>query len=168
MNVKVLISGLIILIGMFGVSMAANKTEIPKAVKEAFSKKYPTAEKVKWDTEENGEEATEENDEEEYEVKFKLKGNKTTAKFKTDGSWLETETNIKNADLPQAVKTAVTAQFAGYELDEAELVETPELAKAYEVKLKDKKNDAEVKALFSEDGKLLRQKVKKDDDNEGE
>ena len=161
MNVKALIAGLVLLIGMFSISMATNNTEIPKAVKEAFSKKYPTAEKVEWDDAES--------DAAEYEVEFKLKGNKSTAKFKADGSWLETETKIKKSDLPQAVKTAITAQFTGYDLDEVELVETPELAMAYEVKLKDEKNDSEVKAIFSADGKLLSQKVKNgEEENEGE
>jgi uncharacterized lipoprotein NlpE involved in copper resistance len=177
MNVKSLLLSLLIFIGIvgLGVSMTINKTEIPKAVKEAFAKKYPTAQKVEWETEENSEEATEENGEEateaageeEYEVKFKLNGIKSTAKFKADGTWLETESKIKKSDLPQAVKTAITTQFSGFGMEEAELVETPEVAKAYEVKLKDEKNETEVKAIFSPDGKLLEKKVKNEEE-EGE
>ncbi len=168
MNMKRIFFGLVILIGVFGISMTIDKTEIPKAVKEAFSKKYPTAKKVEWETEENGEEETSASMEEEYEVQFKLNGNKTTAKFKADGSWLETESELKKSDLPQMVQTAIAAQFSGYDLNEVELVETPEIAKAYEVKLENEKNDSEVKALFSPDGTLLSQKVKDKNDNETE
>ena len=102
-------------------------------------------------------------DENEWEAEFKMDGKEMSANFKADGTWAETETEIKTADLPQAVKDAIAAQFAGYEMEEASMVETPEMAAAYEVELE--KGETTIEAMFSADGTVLKQKTETEDDD---
>jgi putative PepSY-like beta-lactamase-inhibitor len=157
MKVKALITGLIAVIGLFSFTVATNKTEVPRVVKEAFAKKYPDAQKVKWEEEEEGE----------YEAEFKLMGKEMSANFKADGTWLETEVEIKTKDLPQTVKDAIATQFSGYKIEEAEQLETPDSPLSYEVSLENEKDDVELTAVFSVDGILLKKKVE-DEDDEGD
>jgi hypothetical protein len=86
------------------------KEETPAAAKAAFAAKYPTAEKVKWSVEKPGE----------YEVDFTLNKVVTSALFDAAGKFLESEVEIKEADLPPTVKAILAKDFAGYKLDEIE------------------------------------------------
>ena len=79
-----------------GFSATAQKTP-PTAVVTAFNKKFKDVKGVEWGKEKNGE----------WEAEFKNKGVEMSANFSADGKWLETETEIKFADLPVAVQTAL-------------------------------------------------------------
>lgn len=156
MKSKALIFGGILLLLVGGFSVAMAKTDVPQAVKDAFALKFPKAKAVKWEMEDEGE----------YEAEFKLDGKKMSANFATDGSWLETEMEIKEADLPQAVSVAIAAQFPGYELEEIEQVEKPGMAMVYEVELEGE--GQEIEAVFDAAGTLLHQSAEEgeeDDDN---
>lgn len=116
----------------------------PKAVSEAFMKKFPTALKVSW-----GKESLKE-----WEAEFTLNGEKISANFGQDGTWLETEQEIKASDLPKAVLSNVKIKFANWKIAEADKTETAKHGTIYEVDLKKglktkslafKANGAEVK-----------------------
>ena len=130
--------------------------EVPQQVLAAFAEKFPDATKVEWEVESDNE----------YEAEFKRNKQEFSANFRADGTWLETETEIKKKDLPAAVQQAVATQFPGYEIEEAERVETPTEAEAYEVELEKKKS--EIEALFRADGTLLQQSSgeEADEDND--
>ncbi|HMQ62249.1 MAG TPA: PepSY-like domain-containing protein [Flavilitoribacter sp.] len=132
----------------------AQKTSAPDAVNNAFKARFPTVQKVKWDKEA----------ENEWEGEFRMNGKEMSANFNADGAWLETETEIKKSGLPQAVKDAIAAQFAGYKVEEAALVETPDMASAYEVELE--KGETTIEALFKGDGTLIKQKTESEDDED--
>lgn len=158
MKFKLLIFALLASISVFACS---TEIDVPQAVKAAFAKKYPTAQKVEWEME----------DATEYEAEFKMDGKEMAANFNTDGTWLVTETEIKTKDLPQAVKDAIAKSFPNYELEEAEQMEKPGMALAYEVQLENEETDEELEAVFAADGTLLEKKIKDDedeDDDEGE
>ena len=165
MKVKALIFGIVAIIGISAMAMKSANTDnetinIPQVVQQAFSKKYPAAQKVEWE-EEKGE----------YEAEFKMDKKEMSARFQEDGSWLETETELGKKDLPESVKLAISNQFADFELEKAELLETPETPLAYEVKLEDEKNGSALKAVFAADGTILKKEVKKednDDDNDSD
>ena len=140
--------------GVLSTSCAQNKKAAPATVQAAFKAKFPTVQKAKWDME----------DENEWEAEFKMNGKEMSANFKNDGTWLETETEIETAALPQAIKDAIATQFDGYKMEEASLVETPEMAAAYEVELE--KGETTIEALFSSDGSLIKQKTEKEDDDD--
>lgn len=150
----------LVIIGFFAAfsALACSKIDIPKTIQDAFKAKYPTAQKVEWEMEDTGE----------YEAEFKLDGKEMSANFNADGTWLETETEIKIKDLPQAVKDAIVAQFPDFEVEEAEQVETPDLGLAYEVELENEETDEEMEAVFSADGTLLKKEMKQEDEDDKE
>lgn len=135
--------------------------QAPTAVLTAFQQKFPTAQAVVWEAEDEGL----------FEADFKLGKKKLSACFDEKGTWLETETAIKKSALPDAVRAAIAREFPGYEIDEAEQVETPEGMK-YEVALEKEDGDTEIEleALFSSDGKLLKQEKEEaeEEDDDGE
>ena len=110
------------------VSLSVNSQilKVPEAVLAAFKNKFPDAGGVKW----GKENATE------YEAEFKLNNTAVSANFKLDGSWVETETTISIADLPEAVSTAVTKKYPGAVITMAEKTEMPGNKIIYEVAIK--------------------------------
>ncbi|WP_367752378.1 PepSY-like domain-containing protein [Flavobacterium sp. WC2430] len=98
----------------------------PEAVKKAFAKKFPTATKVSW-----GKEAPKE-----WEADFTFEGNSISANFLQDGTWLETEKEIKAMNLPKAVLATVKSNYLDWKIAEADLTETAKNGTIYEVELK--------------------------------
>ncbi len=141
--------------GILSSSCAQGKKSAPAAVQAAFKAKFPTVQKAKWDKE----------DENEWEAEFKTDGKEMSANFSSDGTWLETETELKAADLPQAVKDAIASQFAGYKMEEASMVQTAEMAAGYEVEME--KGETTIEVLFGADGTVIKQKTESEDDEDG-
>lgn len=139
--------------GILSTSCAQGKKTAPAAVQAAFKAKFPTVQKAKWDME----------DKDEWEAEFKSGGKEMSANFKNDGTWVETETELEASALPQAVKDAVAAQFAGYKMEEASMVQTAEMAAGYEVEME--KGETTIEVLFGADGTVIKQKTEKEDDD---
>ena len=118
-------------------------TEAPKAVQQAFAKKFPTAKSVKWEKE----------NAKEYEASFTLDGAKCSANFNIEGTWLETETEIKITDLPTAVSTAIKTKYANWEIEAASKIETSSSEVKYEADIKKEKTKKEV--LLKADGTFI-------------
>jgi hypothetical protein len=117
----------------------------PKAVKDAFEKKYPTATKITW-----GKEGAKE-----WEAEFTFEGSKISANFNEDGSWVETEKEIKAADLPTAVATAIKSSYPGWSIVEADKTETAKHGTIYEADLK--KGSAKKAVAYKEDGTFVKE-----------
>ena len=98
----------------------------PKAVSDAFMKKFPTATKISW-----GKEGPKE-----WEAEFTLNGDKISANFGQEGNWLETEQEIKASSLPAAVLSNVKTKYATWKIAEADKTETDKHGTIYEVDLK--------------------------------
>ena len=113
----------------------------------AFQDKYPDAKDVEWEKESDTE----------PEAEFDLNDEEMSANFSPDGTWLETETEIKEDDLPEAVKSTLKAEFADYELEESEKIATPEYAEAYEVELEQR--EATLEVMLDNSGKVLKQET---------
>jgi len=129
--------------------------DVPSKVKDAFNKKFPQAKSVHWDNEN----ATE------WEAEFKMNGKEYSANFGTDGTWKETEHDISVKELPIAVKNTLSKTFKGYNIEDAEITETPTY-KAYEVEIE--KGETTMEVVIDEHGKILKKKVEKEEDDEGE
>lgn len=127
--------------------------DVPQKVKDAFSKKFPTAQKVKWDKEKNNE----------WEAEFKMNGKEYSANFSSEGEWKETESEIKTTELPASVKKTLETEFAGYKIEEAELAETLQ-GTFYEVEVEKDKKEFEV--VLSKDGKVIKKEESKDEDKD--
>lgn len=132
---KTIVSMLLLAI-CFTTTAMAQKTHVPAAVTKAFNSKFPAAKEVKW-----GKESAKE-----YEAEFKLNGNNVSANFKTDGSWVETETEINVADMPAAVTAAITKKYPGATISMAEKTEQPGGKVLYEtaIKVNGKKKSVEL------------------------
>ena len=104
-----------------GFIASAQKTP-PTAVVSAFNEKFQEVRGLKWDKEKNGE----------WEAEFKMKDVEMSANFSADGKWLETETEIKVADLPEAVQTALK----GKKVREAATIVRADGTTVYEAEVK--------------------------------
>lgn len=133
-----------------------NESDVPTAVMSAFQDKYPDAKDVEWEKES----ATE------MEAEFELNDEEMSANFSPDGTWLETETEIKKEDLPEAVKSTLKSEFADYEVEEVEKVATLEQAEAYEAE--PEKDETTLELLLDSSGKVLKQETAEEDGEDGE
>jgi len=134
---------------------AQTQKNAPEKVKSAFSQKFPNAKKVKWDKE----------NETEWEAEFKMNGEEYSANFNTDGTWKETEHEIEKSVIPATVKQTLDKEFAGYDIEEAEVSEAVD-GKVYEFALKKDETDLEVS--ISLDGKVVKKEVKKEDEEDND
>ncbi|VAW24777.1 hypothetical protein MNBD_BACTEROID01-2880 [hydrothermal vent metagenome] len=109
----------------------------PQKVADNFAKKFPNATKVKWDQEE----------ENEWEAEFKQNGSELSACFDQEGKWFETEKEVGEKDLPDAVLKAIKQKYSDYKIEEASLIETLDFS-GYEVALELKENEVEVQVTM--------------------
>lgn len=137
---------------LVGTTLMSCAQSTPAKVTEAFKTKFPNAKSVKWEKENDTE----------WEAEFKLNGVDYSANFGTDGTWKETEHKIKSKDLPQAVKNTLATEFTGYEIEDAEMVETPSF-NGYEVEIE--KGEETMEVVLDKSGKVIKKKIE-DDENE--
>lgn len=145
---------------MLSLSMNASaqkisETEVPQPVRAAFQKQFPSAQKVKWEME----------DKTKYEAVFRQNGTESSATFDASGSWLETESAIKESDLPAAVRATLAAQYPGHKLEEFERLQTPE-GTLYEVEAE--KGEHSVIVKFAADGNVLKVAEVEEENGEGD
>lgn len=146
--------GLVFVAGIAIAFTSVDKDKVPQAVKDAFSKKFPTAKKVDWEKE----------NDKEWEAEFKLNKVEYSANFLEDGTWKETEHEIKEAEIPQMMLAALKSNFPGYEIEEAEISETAE-GTVYEFEIEKGKSEMEV--TIDMNGKVVK-KQSEEEDNENE
>lgn len=135
------------------IGACANMQNVPDKVSKAFSQKFPNAQKVKWDKENNTE----------WEAEFKLNGEEYSANFSTDGVWKETEHEIEQSAIPVNVKQILDTEFAGYDIEEAEISETAE-GTLYEFELE--KGESNIEVAISPEGKVVKKEVKEEDEKD--
>lgn len=129
--------------------------DAPKKVEEAFAKKFPTVKKVKWDKENDTE----------WEAEFKMKGTEYSANFMEDGTWKETEHEIKKNAIPANVKTSLDTEFSGYKIEEAEISETSE-GSVYEFELE--KGEQTMEVAIDTNGKVIKKGMMEEGDEDND
>ena len=77
-----------------------------------------------------------------------------SANFDATGKWLETETKIKQSDLPKEVSASEAKNFTGFWISEIAKVETPDKELIYEIEIKKGKERNEIQ--FSPKGDILK------------
>jgi hypothetical protein len=136
---------LIMIISIVLVCSCAFAKTPPDSVKKAFAKKFPTATKVSWGVE----------GPKEWEAEFTFEGSKISANFSDDGTWLETEREIKSVDLPKAVLESVKSKYSDWKIVEADKTETSKNGTIYEVDLK--KGMKSKSLAFKENGMSIKE-----------
>lgn len=144
-----------LLVSLMGFTQKITPDKVPAPVKQAFAKKFPATTDVKYEMEKK-----------DYEINFKDKGVQMSANFDATGKWLETETEIKETDLPKAVSASVAKNFAGFKISEVAKTETPGKGLIYEMDLKKDKEGYEVQ--FSPKGDILKKHPLKKEKEEDE
>jgi hypothetical protein len=147
---------LVILVSGLANAQKLKEAEVPEVVKKAFNEKFKNVKEVKWSKESPTE----------FEAEFEAGKQEQSANFDNTGKWLVTETEIKTAELPQAVHASIAKEFAGYKIEEAEKAETSDKGSFYEVELKNGKVKYEVQ--LSADGKVLKKEEMKEKKKEKE
>ncbi len=147
-----LVIALLSITNVYAQKIAADK--VPTAVVSAFKAKFPTAAKTSWEMENKNE----------YEANFKLNSEEVSANFDNTGKWLETETEIKISDLPPAIQSILSKDFAGFKSGEASKIESAKNGNCFEVEIEKGKETFDV--LFTPDGKVL-SKTKVDEEKGG-
>jgi len=112
---------------------------VPAAVTTAFEKSFPNTVVKKWDKEDGG-----------YEANFTKDSKSMSATYDANGTWKETETDIKIAELPASVVDYIKTNYKGAGIKEAAVIETAN-GRMYEAEVKGKD------LLFDMDGKFLKQ-----------
>lgn len=143
-----------IILALFGITVACAQQKVPAEVQKSFNQKFPESKSVKWEMENASE----------WEAEFKMNGKEKSAGFDLQGNWQQTETEIKVAELPDAITNAIRTQFAGYKVEEPEMLEMANGEVAYEVELE--KGKEEWEAVFATDGSLKSKKQLQDDNED--
>ncbi len=143
------------LTSLMGFTQKVAPDKVPAPVKQAFAKKFPAATDVKYEMEKK-----------DYEINFKDKGVEMSANFDVTGKWLETETEIKESDLPKEVSASVAKSFNGFKISEIAITEAPGKGLVYEMDLKKDKEGFEVQ--FSPKGDIVKKTPLKNEKEEKE
>lgn len=110
------------------------KNTPPQEVEQAFLQKFPEVKKVKWH---HPKEAIA------WEADFKMNGYKYIALFSDEGTWIETEHEIKIDAVPESIKEMLGQAFHHCKIEKAEIAETPQ-GGAFEFEVAIGKNELEV------------------------
>lgn len=124
--------------------------DLPAPVRSAFEKKYPELKKVEWEKEDGN-----------FEAEFKVKGKEVAVVFDGGGQWLQTETELEKADLPQHVLQFLEKDYPGFKLEEACLIKTSANESYYELEVEKGKSEFEI--TLSDKGAVLKKEEEKED-----
>ncbi len=91
-------------LGTSGFSPISN---VPKKVQHTFDIKYPKVKVVQWSYYSNTMW---------WVADFTMNGTEYLAKFKVDGTWIETQNEVKRKNVPLKVKNKAAEEFSGYRI----------------------------------------------------
>ena len=86
-----------------------------EAVKKTFTQMFPDTQVQEWEMEMGF-----------YKAEFVKDGKSVEAWFKTDGTWMKTETDVLLSDLPAPAKEYLSTQYPTNHVDDVDWVETPQ------------------------------------------
>jgi hypothetical protein len=129
-----------------GNSALVQKNEVPSDIKMVFSKKYPSATKIKWEKEGS-----------KYETSFLLNGKEMSVLFDLYGAIEETETKIAISELPAKAKNYAILKGS---IKEAARMVAANGKVTYEAEVKGRD------LIFDDKGNFLEEKVDKDEDKD--
>jgi hypothetical protein len=134
---------------------ACSQKNLPENVKKEFNTKYSAAKSIKWDSETVNE----------WEAEFRMDGRRMSACFENSGKWINSETEISEKELPEAVVNALNRDFQGYKKRLIEIYESPEM-KGFELTLK--KGESSLEVIFDDSGEIIKKTEVTEEDEENE
>ena len=135
------ILAIVLFVGGFANAQDLNSSDVPANLKNTFSKEYPVATDIEWKKEL-----------EHYKVEFEINRKDHEIWYNASGSIIKKEQEITEAELPQAIRAVIKSKYAGYRVDDAEIVWKNKM-KTYEVELE--KGQDEKHVIFDDKAKVL-------------
>lgn len=126
--------------------LSCETIKVPAKVLDHFSRMEPEASDPVW-TREAGV----------YQVDYYLDSRHTTTYYDTEGTWLETESEITVDELPNSILQTIQTKMGEYSIIDMELVNTKDGETLYEIDFS--KDDRTYDMLFGTDGKILRKRI---------
>jgi Putative beta-lactamase-inhibitor-like, PepSY-like len=124
---------------LWGFTQKIKESDVPAAVKASFGKLFP-GNSAKWEKEDGN-----------YEAGFKKEGKTMSATFQTDGTFMESETAIKESELPPSVINYLQANYTNKKIKESAKITNATGVITYEAEV-DKKD-----LIFDSNGKFLKE-----------
>lgn len=117
--------------------------DLPAGIQTSFKSQFSDANGADWKMKDG-----------KYKVHFKRNGVKNMAAFDESGALLSKGVEIKEAELPAAIISAISTGYSDRRIDDIYKVEK-DGATSYLVKLK---GDPETKLMYSADGQIIKEK----------
>lgn len=135
------ILAIVFFVGGFANAQDLNSADVPANLKNTFSKKYPIATDIEWKKELDH-----------YKVEFEINRHDHEIWYNAAGNTIKKEQEITEAEIPQAIRAVIKSKYAGYRVDDAEIV-WKNKTKTYEVELE--KGQDEKHVIFDDKAKVL-------------
>lgn len=134
-----------------------NSIAVPTELQNAFASKYPNAANVKWETK-CGYYVADFYDRNDWdfgytEVDIIHNGISKDVLFDQTGDWHSTSWEVRQNELPEAVKNTINNQYGEYRFDEAKRIEKADGTIYYRIELEKMNVDLEVN--INEDGIVI-------------
>ena len=121
-------------------------TQIPQQILTSFSQDFSNARDVEWEVPDSSF----------YEVEFETRwGRDHEARYDSEGSLLYHKEEIRNRNVPEAIKTLIDAEYDGYKIDDAERIKEGNETR-YLLSL-DSRNMQDIDLLVHENGEVISQ-----------
>lgn len=126
----------------------AQLRKVPPNVADALKKRYPHAEKIKWQDKITF-----------FEAEFYLNGHQISSSFNKYGDWLSTQRKIEYEQLPEVVKEGF--QKSKYRTwKRSEIIEINQNRKNLQYKLSIRKNEWQKKHIFFDtNGEIIKESI---------
>lgn len=119
-------------------------------ITSAFEQRYPNASRVEWEREAGNY----------YVADFRESNVDKEAWFTSDGTWVMTETDVRPADLPEVIRTALNAteytEANGWRIDDVDKLERFEMETIYILDVEQRSTDIDMDLYFTEDGTFIK------------
>jgi len=116
------------------------ESEVPLVIYEAFKKAHSNAKEVKWEKEAAN-----------YEVEFEVGETEQSIVYDASGTLLETEVEIKESELPTAVKAYISKNYSAAKIKESARVTDGKGTTTYEAEIKG------MDLIFDSTGKFIKE-----------
>lgn len=128
------------LFALLTISASAQKPNVPDAAKKAFAKSCPGISKVTWEKEDGN-----------FEASFEQNGNQLSVIYDAKGAMLESEIEMKAADLPAGIIAYMKEHYKGVSIKSGAKITKANGTINYEAAIKGKD------VLFDAGGKFLKE-----------
>ena len=130
------------------------EADVPTPVMDALKNKFADVNVKEWEKEKQGE----------YEAEFKVNGKETSACFKADGTFVESEEEIKVDELPKVIKDNISKSYPGFKIDEVCRITTADGKTMYEAEIEKGKEEFDV--IYDSTGNFVKKETEEGDDKD--